>query len=533
MVKKAITVSLLLLVAFGLLKLFFFTGLGPVPGEVVTPVPASTTGADSVELVAGGQYGRGRMGRFFLGGYYRDVWATPVRVPVLDMRRHSNGLSVDKRGGGQQTTSFTLSTEEGLTYALRSVNKDPLPILPPFWQNTVAGRFIRDQVSATHPYGALVVPALARATGVFHANPRLVYVRADEARFAEYPGYMGGKLFMLEEKFSSQSSIRPQLGPAVDIENTHRMLHKRFRYNSHRIDQRAFARARLLDLLIGDWDRHKGQWNWAVYEEGDRTIYRPIPKDRDQAFSYFRSGLLPSLASRLVPPLRKFTSFQDDFGDISGLTINAAFLDERALPELTAADFQAIAKDMQASLTDQVIGQAVRSLPGPVYLQIGPEMERKLKRRRDQLPAAAQAYYQVLAREVTVVGSDEEERFVVRRLNDGETAVEVFRLKGKGEKEELLYSRLFQHQDTQQITLHGLGGDDKFEVSGSVTSGIPVVIVGGEGEDEITDRSSVRSWGKKTFVYDTSRGNELDFGAETSDQTSSDVRVHAYDREGF
>jgi hypothetical protein len=234
-----------------------------------------------------------------------------------------------------------------------------------------------------------------------------------------------------------------------------------------------------------------------------------------------------------LPPLRKFTSFREDFEGIYGLTINAAFLDERALPQLTAADFQAIAKDMQASLTDSVIRRAVRSLPAPVYEKIGLDMEQKLRGRRDKLVEAAQAYYQVLAREVTVVGSDEGEKFVVRRLNDLETSVEVYRLKGKGEKGELLYARIFQHQETQQITLHGLAGDDEFAVTGSVGEGIPVVIVGGEGEDKITDESEVRGWGKKTVVYDTSRGNELHFGPETRDKTASDVRVHAYDREGF
>lgn len=65
MVKKAITVSLLLLVAFGLLKLILFWEVGPVPGEQVTQIPSSPAGTDSVEMVAGGQYDRGKVGRFF------------------------------------------------------------------------------------------------------------------------------------------------------------------------------------------------------------------------------------------------------------------------------------------------------------------------------------------------------------------------------------------------------------------------------------------------------------------------------------
>jgi hypothetical protein len=31
-------------------------------------------------------------------------------------------------------------------------------------------------------------------------------------------------------------------------------------------------------MLIGDWDRHSDQWKWAEYKDGDKVIYKPIPK---------------------------------------------------------------------------------------------------------------------------------------------------------------------------------------------------------------------------------------------------------------
>jgi hypothetical protein len=37
-------------------------------------------------------------------------------------------------------------------------------------------------------------------------------------------------------------------------------------------------------MLIGDWDRHYDQWRWAEYKKKGQVIYRPIPRDRDQAF---------------------------------------------------------------------------------------------------------------------------------------------------------------------------------------------------------------------------------------------------------
>jgi hypothetical protein len=37
-------------------------------------------------------------------------------------------------------------------------------------------------------------------------------------------------------------------------------------------------------MLIGDWDRHDDQWRWAAFDEGKHTVFKAIPRDRDQAF---------------------------------------------------------------------------------------------------------------------------------------------------------------------------------------------------------------------------------------------------------
>ena len=54
--------------------------------------------------------------------------------------------------------------------------------------------------------------------------------------------------------------------------------------NDHRADQFAVLRARLLDIIIGDFDRNLDQWKWATSDTGKGKLYYPIPRDRDQAF---------------------------------------------------------------------------------------------------------------------------------------------------------------------------------------------------------------------------------------------------------
>lgn len=45
---------------------------------------------------------------FFLGEGYRDVWAVPVEVPLIDLERTAGGLTLLQRGGGLQTVSLRM-----------------------------------------------------------------------------------------------------------------------------------------------------------------------------------------------------------------------------------------------------------------------------------------------------------------------------------------------------------------------------------------------------------------------------------------
>jgi len=483
---------------------------------------------DSVTVQAGKHYKRGAIHRLFWGSHYRKVWAAPVTVPVLDLKTINGGLKFDKLGGGFQTTSMTLADSTGFTYALRSLDKDPVSVVPKVWRGTFVANILRDQTSAINPYGALVVAPLAKAANIPHSTPKLYYIVPNDTTFGENTERFGNNVFMLEEKYDGKEAITPALGDAEDIVSSKKMLNKRFEKDNHFIDQPTFAKARLLDMLLGDWDRHEGQWEWAEYKKGDNTLYRPIPKDRDNVFYRFKDGIIPWIFSRNWA-IRKFESFDDDFNDVYALAMNSEFLDQRALSQLTRQQFDSVAVVLQSEITDEVIEKAVKQFPEEVYKLEGERTARKLRSRRDQLREAAAKFYEILAEEPLVVGSDEEEKFEVKRLNNDETEVTIKRKSDDA----ITYRRTFYTSETKAIKLYGLAEDDEFEVEGKVDKGIKVVIVGGRGEDEIKDKSEVKSGGKKTWVYDTKRGTEIEGSKETKDKTTRDIRVNSFDREGF
>ncbi|WP_133272920.1 hypothetical protein [Hymenobacter radiodurans] len=521
------TLLLLLAISSGCVRENFFQ---PDARLVTDSTPVAT---DSVLVTAGRHYQRGPIHNLLLGKHYRPVWATPVWVPVFDPATAvPGGLKPGKLGGGFQSTSMTVLGTGGREYALRSIDKDPFKTLPKIFRKTFALNLVRDATSAANPYGSFVVAPLAEAAGLLHTTPRPFYVRPDEDGLGEESKLFQRKLVLLEEKFEDKASLTPAFGNATDLLESDNVLRDRFADPTHRVDQIAFARARLFDLWIGDWDRHEGQWSWAVYPDANGpTIYRPVPQDRDQAFFRFKDGIIPWIVSRPFF-VGKFRTFRPEYESIEGMTQNSRFVDERFLNEVTSADFQRLATELQKSVDDAAIANALKRFPAPVFAQEGAYIGQALEARRAKLPWAANEFYRLLARHVTVVGTDLDERFVVRRLSDSTTAVTVYTLGGKSDRDSVFYQRVFRTNETKEITLHGLEGKDVFEINGEVRRGPRINIYGGPNSDKVTDSSRVQGLSKKTRYYDTHSDNDLTKSKETWDRTDKGVKMHAYDREG-
>ncbi|MFD2720169.1 hypothetical protein ACFST9_15705 [Hymenobacter monticola] len=449
-------------------------------------LPAS---ADSVQATAGRQYNRhSRFYCFFWGRHYRRVWAAPATVPVLRLASAApGGLKFGKAGGGFQTTSATLVGRQEREYALRSLDKDPQKTLPKVLRPTFVLSVVRDATSAAMPYGALTVPPLAQAAGVPHTRPRLVYVRPDETGLGSMSERFRGKLALLEEKYEELASATPDLAGTTNFVGGENVLKKLYFNPAHYIDQPAFLRARLLDIWLGDWDRHERQWDWAEFREaGGRVRYRSIPKDRDQVYFRFDDGLVPWLASRrFIAP--QFHTFHEHYGYIPGLVYQAEFIDQHGLAQLRRADFQRMAADLQKRLPDSVIERAMHRLPPAVFALEGQRLGNHLKARRQTLPQAADAFYLKLAREPNLGGTAQADRYVVHRYPDS-TTVQIFTAAHHlpTTADTLHFQRTYFPNETHQLTLDGLGGDDVFEVhTSSAGRPLPLRLYGGEGRNQL------------------------------------------------
>jgi hypothetical protein len=132
----------------------------------------------------------------FLGSNYRDLWATPITVPVLDLHTFAGGLRPTKTGGSTQTRSLRFKAATGSEFVFRLVDKDGLN-LPAGYDHTIVERFARGQVSALHPAGAEVADVLLTQAGVLHPTPILA-VMPDDPLLGKFRKDFAGQLGMIE-----------------------------------------------------------------------------------------------------------------------------------------------------------------------------------------------------------------------------------------------------------------------------------------------------------------------------------------------
>ena len=487
-----------------------------------------TTAADA-DFVTD-RFENGGFTRAVFGENYRDVWKTEVEFPVIDLGTEAGGLVPVKRGGGLQTTSLRLQGADGYEYGLRLLEKSGLAQVPYELRDGLVGDIVLELRAAMAPYGALVASPLARAAGVAQPDPRIVYV-PDDPRLGRYRETFANRLALYEIRPDDDMSAVPGFEGMDDVVSAAKLREEMREDQDHRVDQRAYLRARLFDMVLADWDRHADQWRWAAFEPGtldasltgeDSTrgkVYVPIARDRD--FSFYGIGGLFQPALQVFD--RRLQPIDEDYGSIRGLTTNGFFQDRRFLNELTLADWREVAQELQGRLTDDAIARSVGVLPDAIEAQVSDYWTRSLLGRRDRLVEAAEEYYALNAGTVDVIGSDERELFEGVRQPDGSLAVTVRSFKG-GEPGRVLYQRTLRPDETREVRMYGFNGRDVFRVTGDGPRRISVRVIGGGGSDEVA------APGGDVAIYDTPDGLEIaQSGPAVEDRRTDEANVNRYD----
>jgi hypothetical protein len=461
----------------------------PAPGRMVpAPPPPRSDAPESVTVALGPEYRASIFRKLFAGWHYRDLWLTPIRMQVLDLERFAGGLTPVEHGGGLQTVSLHMMGENGIEYSLRSIDKRPK--VPEELVGTVVEQVVSDQTSAGNPAGSLITAALERSAHVLHEEP-MFFVIPDDPRLGAFRGEFAGMAAEVEGRPKTKDG-EEGFDDASKVEKTEKLFTDLNKSESNRVDSRDYLTARLVDFMVGDWDRDASQWRWARYgDKGDR-LWKPIPVDRDWAFA--RSD---GFVARLLRPRRpELIIFGDEFPSLFGLTFEEWDQDRRLMQDLERPVFDSAARWLQQVWTDSVIKDAVDQMPPPYQAERGAFFTKSLEKRRDKLPAEADAFYRQMAWGADVHTTTEPSVIDIARRTD--TVVITIRAKDASPVDPY-FVRTFVRGETHEIRLYLDGGPDSLTERGGC-DGVKIRVLAGADGDVLVDSTSGSPG--QTRVYD-------------------------------
>jgi hypothetical protein len=421
---------------------------------------------DSILLSILPQYGEvSPLHRRIFGENYRKEYAQKTKLPVIHLSKIGTGLKAVERGGGFQTRSIRLVDSAGREWTLRGVEKYPEVLLPKALRETFVRDVLKDNMSAQHPFAALVVPVLAEAIGAPHASPLIGWVAPDEG-LGELGKDFAGTVCLLEER-----------EPIGKTDNSQKMLRKLREDHHNTFNALLYLKMKCLDVLIGDWDRHEDQWRWRALKTPQGISYMPVPRDRDQVF-YRSDGRIQRLAqgSWFLPMMQ---GYERQIKDINWFLWEGREINSKWFSAIDEQEWNHTVNTFCEAMTDEVLERALSRLPEPGYSQRHDELLAQLKLRRSVLGKMMNEYYRFFNQIVDIELSDKNELVDIRDTQNGGLSIKVTKNAVSHQAGEI-YTRNFDPKITREIRLYLHHGEDQLKIV-SQNSPIRLRIIGEQG----------------------------------------------------
>lgn len=458
----------------------------------------------SASIYTKNEVSKGKIFKGFWGDHYRKYYGTKVKASTVLLDTLFGGLTPTRKGGGNQSRSLRLVDKNGKEYVMRALRKSATQYLQAVafknqyiegqFNNTYTESLLLDIYTTAHPYAPFTIGKLADAANIYHTNPTLYYIPKQNA-LKHFNESFGDELYMIEERATDGHGDTKSFGFSNELISTDDLLKKLRKTDNHSIDEDTYIRARLFDMLIGDWDRHEDQWRWAEFKDGKNTIYKPVPRDRDQAFSKY-DGFILGFLTRVIPTLKLMQVYDDEMRSVKWFNLEPFPLDKALINKATYKNWQDQVHYLQQNITDKVIENAFNQMPDEVKDETISAIKIKLKGRLKNLTKIAKIYYKHFSKYAIVKGNDKDNWFDIERLQNGQTSIKIFNIK-KGEKGTQVFDKVYAKNETHEIWVYGLDDKDVFNVTGLKNNIIPLRIVGGQNNDEYIIES-----GKRVSIYD-------------------------------
>lgn len=470
--------------------------------------------------------------KFLWGKRFRDDYSTAVNAKVVNLDTLYGGLTPVRKGGGTQSRALRLVSRQGKQFVMRAMKKNASQYIQASmfkdqyvqkqFENTAAENLVKDVFTGSYPYAPLLMRTLSDSIGLHRLNSKLYYIPKQKA-LGGFNAEFGGELYLFEEQASDGNLVLNDTGFTGNIISTYDLLAELQADESKTVDEQAYLKARIFDMLVGDWDRHQDQWRWLEFTENGKTVYRPLPRDRDQPFSRMSDGFLLGAAVRLIPAAKLLRKYDGDLKNVKGFNTEPFPLDIALIKQSGKADWDRQVKLIQEKITDATIEKTFDEIPKEVNAENTSQIKAMLKSRRKNLQQIADRYFYLVNKYPIITGTQKDDIFKIDCLPNGDVTVKSYRNK-KGEKADLMHSKTYSSKLTDEIWIYGLDDDDTFELTGK-SKKIRIRLIGGQNNDKFTVEN-----GHNIVIYDyRSKPNDVSQAKSATIRLLDDYNTNVYD----
>jgi len=424
------------------------------------------------------------------GKHYRELYYQPISARTVSLNSLFGGLSPVIQLPKLHAVISADNNKQ--LYLVKPLGGSSTFLESKFFQNvyeykdfkgTFLDDFIKEAYTVIHPYIFVATERLAKSAGVGNASPHIYYVAEGNVSDTISDG----------SDFKNKLIGVYQLPDIVEegvINDTDSLLNILHGDNTLKIDQDKYIKARLFDMLVGDWNKVSENWYWIPEKQGDITMFTPQTLDRSHSFTKVDGVFFKELLNMLGVGF--ITDYAAELKNVKKFNKLSYPLDVAVTQASTADDWQRQANELKSRITDEAIENAFAGLPPEMQNEDAKRLMRDLKQRRQNLGFIAAEYYKETQETPVVTGSDKGERFVVTQDADRNLRISIYDKQTGRMTFDKLYSRKF----TKEIWLYGLGGYDDFEIDKNKMN-IALLVIGGKGTNEYRVEE-----GKNVSIYE-------------------------------
>jgi hypothetical protein len=304
-----------------------------------------------------------------------------------------------------------------------------------------------------------------------------------------------------------------------NVLSTPEALKRVYDSSSVKFNQSAYLRHQLLNFIIGNTNVSYKDYHWKEMSiSGGNTIEPYIDSYQNQ---YMNFDGTYKLITKLIRSYKHIEPYTARIKSVKKVSQKFIGFDVNVLSNMPFELWETEMNYVQETLNDNVIDEFMMQLPKGVVTSETELLCSTLKQRIKNIKDIGTTYYNLTSPHKVVAATNTNNLIDIKRTDNGVTIHVYNEIDGKKNP---IKSYEFSSNETKDIWIYGLKGNDYFEVSGHSKTYIPIKLIGGKNSDKYEISN-----GKNIVVYDDKNQTFVVHQDKAKFKLSNDNAITKYD----